>query len=192
MHICFISTEIFAWGKYGGFGRATRFIGRELVKRGVRVSAIVPIRGDQKPFEILDGIEVHGFNIKDPIATLKTFRSVEADVYHSEEPSTGTYLARIIHPNKKHITTFRDTRLTIDWLIELRYPSLNYFQVLFNWFYEDNPLVHWVLRHNSGNFAAAHLLIERAKKKYWLKQEPKFLPTPVHLPLSVTKAENPP
>ena len=34
MKICLISVEIFAWGKYGGFGRATRIIGRELVKRG--------------------------------------------------------------------------------------------------------------------------------------------------------------
>ena len=33
MKVCLISTEIFAWGKYGGFGRATRMIGGELVKR---------------------------------------------------------------------------------------------------------------------------------------------------------------
>lgn len=191
MRICLISTEIFAWGKYGGFGRATRLIGRELVKQGIEVCAIVPIRGDQKPVETLDGIEVYGFNIKKPWDVLMIFRSVEADAYHSEEPSFGTYLARVIHPNKKHITTFRDTRLTSDWLIELRYPSLNYFQVLFNWFYEDNWLVHWALRHNDGNFVAAHLLKARAAKKYGLKNEPVFLPTPVHLPESVTKAEKP-
>jgi len=34
MRVCLISVEIFAWGKYGGFGRATRLIGRELAKRG--------------------------------------------------------------------------------------------------------------------------------------------------------------
>jgi len=27
MRICLISVEIFSWGKYGGFGRATRIIG---------------------------------------------------------------------------------------------------------------------------------------------------------------------
>lgn len=191
MHICLISTEIFAWGKYGGFGRATRLIGRELVKRGIQVSAIVPIRGDQKPIETLDGITVYGFNIKKPNEALKIFRSVEADIYHSEEPSFSTFLARIIHPDKKHITTFRDTRLTSDWLIELKYPSLNKFQVLFNWFYEDNFLVHWALRNNNGNFVAAHLLVERAYKKYWLKQKPVFLPTPVTLPGDTTKANKP-
>ena len=33
MKVCLISVEIFAWGKYGGFGRATRIIGRELTRR---------------------------------------------------------------------------------------------------------------------------------------------------------------
>jgi hypothetical protein len=37
-----ISTEIFAWGKHGGFGRATRLIGFELAKRGLDVLAVVP------------------------------------------------------------------------------------------------------------------------------------------------------
>ena len=41
MRICLISVEIFAWGKYGGFGRATRTIGRELAQRGHEVFAVV-------------------------------------------------------------------------------------------------------------------------------------------------------
>jgi len=61
MKICLISVEIFAWGKYGGFGRATRTIGRELAKRGVDVCAVVPLRKGQKPVENLDGITVYGF-----------------------------------------------------------------------------------------------------------------------------------
>ena len=40
MKICLIAMEIFAWGKYGGFGRATRMIGKELAKRGVTVTAV--------------------------------------------------------------------------------------------------------------------------------------------------------
>jgi len=45
MRVCLICVEIFAWGKYGGFGRATRLIGRELAKRGVEVFAVVPRKG---------------------------------------------------------------------------------------------------------------------------------------------------
>lgn len=65
MRICLISVEIFAWGKYGGFGRATRLIGRELVKRGVEVYAVVPRRNEQRPVEDLDGIRVLGFEPRD-------------------------------------------------------------------------------------------------------------------------------
>ncbi len=42
MRICFISTEIFAWNKYGGFGKATRILGKELIKKGIEVFAVVP------------------------------------------------------------------------------------------------------------------------------------------------------
>lgn len=191
MHICFISTEIFAWGKYGGFGRATRLIGRELVKRGIEVSAIVPIRKGQKLHEVLDGIDVYGFDVRHPMRTFQVYRDLEADIYHSEEPSFGTFLAKVLHPDKKHITTFRDTRLFSDWIIEFKYPSLNKLQVIFNWFYEDNFLVHWALRNNNGNFVAAHLLKERAKNKYKLKQTPIFLPTPVRFPDELKKSNKP-
>ena len=49
MRICLICVEIFAWGKYGGFGRATRMLGRELVRRGMSVDAVVPRRKGQHP-----------------------------------------------------------------------------------------------------------------------------------------------
>jgi glycogen synthase len=33
MKVCFVVSQIFAWGKLGGFGSLTRTLGRELVKR---------------------------------------------------------------------------------------------------------------------------------------------------------------
>ena len=68
MRICFISVEIFAWSKIGGFGRSTRMLGRELVRRGFDVSAVVPRRVGQAPIEILDGIRVYGFSPKNPFS----------------------------------------------------------------------------------------------------------------------------
>ena len=59
--ICLTSTEIFAWGKHGGFGRATRLIGSELAKRGLDVFAVVPRRPGQRAVEAVDGITVLGF-----------------------------------------------------------------------------------------------------------------------------------
>jgi len=74
MKICLICVEIFAWGKYGGFGRATRMIGRELVKRGLDVYAVVPRRQGQKSVENLDGIMVLGFSPAFPWTAKRLFR----------------------------------------------------------------------------------------------------------------------
>jgi hypothetical protein len=114
MKICLICVEIFAWGKYGGFGRSTRMLGRELIKQGIEVSAVVPRRNGQKSVEILDGIKVLGFERANPFSMLKLFREVNADIYHSQEPSFGTYLAQQAMPIRKHLVTFRDTRLFKD------------------------------------------------------------------------------
>jgi glycosyltransferase involved in cell wall biosynthesis len=191
LHICLISVEIFAWGKYGGFGRATRTIGRELAKRGIQVSAIVPRRSGQNEIEFLDGIKVLGFDYRKPLEMWKIFKDCNADIYHSQEPSLGTYIAQKTHPDKKHVVTFRDTRLLADWITEFRLPSLNKFQVLFNWFYEDNLLVHHAVRKADKRFVASKLLTARAIRKYKLQNTPEFLPTPVSIPTIIIKDPKP-
>jgi glycosyltransferase involved in cell wall biosynthesis len=191
LHICLISVEIFAWEKYGGFGKATRTIGRELFKRGIEVTAIVPRRGDQREIEYLDGIKVFGFEYNKPFEMLRIFQNCNADIFHSQEPSTGTYIAQRAHPDKKHVVTFRDTRLLADWITEFRLPSLNKFQVLVNWAYEDNILVHHAVRKADKCFVAAKLLTIRAMKKYKLKDTPEFLPTPVAIPTNINKDSKP-
>ena len=60
MHICVICIEFFGDSVYGGFGRATRCIGTELAKRGLRVSVVVPRRSPERPDRYtLDGMTVH-------------------------------------------------------------------------------------------------------------------------------------
>jgi glycosyltransferase involved in cell wall biosynthesis len=191
LHICLISTEIFAWGKYGGFGRATRMIGKELARRGIEVSAVVPRRMDQKQIEDLDGIRVYGFRPYDLISAFKLYKMADADIYHSQEPSMGTYLAMRALPNRKHAVTFRDTREAKDWRIEYQLPSLNPAQVIANWLYEDNWLVRRAVRQAHGWYAAAHLLVPKARAKYGLAHDPKFLPTPVKIPNKIQKAPDP-
>ena len=191
MRVCLICVEIFAWGKFGGFGRATRTIGRELVKRGVEVTAVVPRQRDQLPSEDLDGMQVLSFKPNQLLSVGDLFRQVDADIYHSEEPSMGTYLAMRAMPGRKHIVTFRDTRDWQDWRIELSLPSLHPFQVIANYFYEDNQLVSSAVRRADALFTAAKLLIPKARKKYRLSEDPKFLPTPVSMPDQVNKTLEP-
>ena len=188
MRICLIASEIFAWGKIGGFGRATRMVGRELVKRGVEVIAITPRRNAQHPVEDLDGMRVLGFDPKNPFSAYRLYQQADADIYHSEEPSFSTFLAMKAMPRRKHLITFQDTRRVEDWLVNLHYPSLNRMQVLTDWLYEDSPFTRYAIHHSDGLFAAARFLIPRAREIYHLRRDPGFLPNPVYLPKEINKS----
>lgn len=191
MRICLICVEIFAWGKYGGFGRATRIIGRELVKRGIEVFAVVPRRKGQKPLEELDGINILSFSPYFPFSAKDLYRKCNADIYHSQEPSFGTYLAMKEMPNRKHIVTFRDPRDFQDWRIEYELPSLSKLQVLSNYLYESNFFVKRAVRRADDVFCIAKYLIPKVKFMYCLKSDPHFLPTPVTIPDKIHKALTP-
>lgn len=191
MKICLISVEIFAWGKHGGFGKATRTIGRELVKRGIEVFAVVPRRAGQKPVEKLDGFTVLGFPPHFPFSAVSLFRECDADIYHSCEPSFGTYLAMQAMPHKKHVVTCRDPRDFQDWKMEFELPSLNRLQVIHNYLYENNFLVKRSIRRMDGVYTTAKYLVPKVRSIYGLKSDPVFLPTPVVIPEKVTKSETP-
>jgi glycosyltransferase involved in cell wall biosynthesis len=191
MKVCLLSTEIFAWGKHGGFGRATRTIGRELVRRGVEVFAVVPRRRGQGPVESLDGITVLGYPILAPWQAAGLCRSADADIYHSQEPSTATWMAMRAMPDRVHIVTMRDPHTWADWRTELAHPSLSRLQVLANILYEDNPLVHRAVRRADARFCAAHCIRSKTRRKYGLASEPGLLPTPVVVPGAIRKAEQP-
>ena len=191
MRVCLLSMEIFAWGKHGGYGRATRIIGRELVRRGVEVSAVVLQRGNQRPVELLDGIHVFGFPPRAPWQAARLLGESNADIYHSQEPSFTTYLAQRVMPGRKHVVTLRDTHEWSDWLAELRHPSLNRWQVLANQLFEDNPLVQTAVRRADRVYCAAEFLRAKARRKYRLAATPELLPTPVPVPQQVHKAQRP-
>ena len=191
MRICLISVEIFAWGKYGGFGKATRILGRELSKRGYLVSALIPRRAGQQAVETLDGITVYGYSVKHPLEMLRVFRNCQADVYHSQEPSFATWLAQILHADKKHVITFRDTRRFVDWWTELIHYSVSVLQVLSNILFEDNFLVFFAIHQAQALFAASQIVAEKAKRKYILKNRPDFIPSLVEIPSHVEKNIHP-
>lgn len=191
MKICLISVEIFAWGKYGGFGRATRTIGRELVQRGHDVFAVVPRRMDQLRVEQLDGITVYGFSPWNPGEAFEMFKDINPDVCHSCEPSYTTVLAMRALPSSCHMVTFRDPRDKHDWWLELKKPSLNYLQVMHNYLFENNPLVRHSIRMMDGVFTIGNYLVPKVKQMYNLDTDPIFLPTPVKVPEKIIKASKP-
>ncbi len=187
MKICFLVGEIFAWGKYGGFGALTRKIGSELAIRGVEVFAVVPLGDGQKSVEKLDGITVFGYTGGDQGDLRKLLRNIDADVFHSEEPNIISYMAQQIHPNKKHIVTFQDPRGLWDWWNEFQFadsakrrafPGMLRFECAYH------PLVRYAAQKSEGLYCQAKYISKISKKLYGLSREPQFLPNPVDMPLS--------
>ncbi|HEX2526052.1 MAG TPA: glycosyltransferase family 4 protein [Geminicoccus sp.] len=191
MRICLISTEIFAWGKHGGFGRATRMIGGELVKRGVEVFAVVPQRPGQQAVEKLDGITVLGFHGHEIKRLHQLFKEVDADIYHSCEISLGTLFAQWAMPHRRHMITFRDPRNFTDWVLEFARPSLSRLQVVGNYVFESSPPLRRAVRNADALYTIAHWLVPKVEDMYRPCPKPRFLPTPVPIPPEPVKAEQP-
>src|SRR5512142_796085 len=128
MRVCLISTELFERGMYGGFGMATRGVAQGLLERGVEVYVLMNRRPGQKPVEVSGNLVVVSYpgspylNVQRTKRFAALFRWIDADIYHSEEPSVGTYLAQLAAPEKKHMVTFRDPRRLdeqrVEWMEE--------------------------------------------------------------------------
>lgn len=192
MKICLVAAEVLGWGVAGGFGFATRSIAKGLVQRGVRVDIAVPQpRGTTERQFVLDGASVHAYPRLDIAAGTALLRALDADLYHTQEPSLGTWLAQRARPERAHLVTSRDPRLLRDWWLELRYPTFSALQVLRTAAYYENPLTRQAVRRADAVFVPAHFLAERVARKYRLPQPPGFLPTPIRVPAAVEKAAAP-
>lgn len=189
--ICLISVEIFAWGKYGGYGKSTRIIGRELVRRGYEVSAVVPRREEQAAEEWLDGIRVYGLSPLEMLTSGTIYRKINADIFHSCEPSMATWLAMRAVPEAVHMVTCQDPKAFREWMQEFSFPSKSRTQVLKNYLFEANFLVRSAVRAAQGVFVPAKYQCEKAKAIYRLRSDVSFLPTPAEIPEKSVKSSSP-
>ena len=87
--------------------------------------------------------------------------------------------------------TFRDPLDKEDWKIETELSGKGRVGWRLYRMYIDNPLVGWAVRRASGLYCAAEFLIPKVMRKYNLAQAPRFLPTPVAIPDTVSKAGRP-
>lgn len=192
LHVCLTCIELFGFGMYGGFGRATRAIGRELVRRGVNVTVVVPRRAydTSEPAEV-DGMRVLRFDAHKPWSAIEIYRECDADVYHSQDTWFGTYLAMKAMPDRPHVITFRDPHDDADWKIETENSGgsrLGWWKYRYS---IENPLVRAAVKRADALYCAAHFLIPKVIHKYGLTEPPTFLPTPVTVPTRVSKAARP-
>ena len=193
MKICFVVGEIFAWGRYGGFGSMTRILGKELAKRGIDVCAVTLQRAGQPSEQQLDGITVLSYPAGTILSSGKLYRKCAADIYHSQEPTLGTYFAQKSMPTRKHIVTSIDPRTNFDWLIEGWHFSLKK-KIMFPLIYsfEKNYFVNKAVQRADAVYCQAKYIERKTMFLYGLAGTSGFLPSPVHVPdQELVKAKEP-
>jgi len=193
MKVCFVVSQIFAWGKYGGFGSMVRSLATGLVQKGVEVCAVVPRRKGQGPIEDLDGITVHSFHPSLFLVDQKPYKLCNADIYHSQEPTFSTYLAMKAMPQRKHIITCQDPRDSHDWDIFYKYwTKSKRLTFPLSYLYENNYFTNQCVKRADAVFCQAKFITSKAKALYKLDAEPDFLPNPIPLPSqSFEKSKDP-
>ena len=206
MRVCFIVSEIFNWGFYGGFGALTRTVGSELAKKGIEVFVLMPKSSNtQRTIEKLENMIIIGLPTKKHSFTFNVSRRarrflklIDADIYHSEEPSIATYVATKGETKKKHVVTFQDPRdldtAKLLWGLDL--PS-----------YKKNALRRWLLKysyileqifirkgvHQADKLCCqAKYIIPKTVAMYKLQSPPGFLPNPVSIPKTIGKKADEP
>ena len=185
LRVCLIAPGLYAWGSHNPTGRAARVLGRELVKRGVKVSAVVPKRHGQRDLEQVDGIKVYGFRAEAPWSAAALCSECDADVYHSFDPSLFLAMAGAAQRGRRRVVTIRAPH---DWLHELR--AGDRVDVATYCLLVENPLVWFAVHRADAVLCASDDLVPEVRTKYRVR-EPIFVPTPVSIPRRVQKGKTP-
>jgi glycosyltransferase involved in cell wall biosynthesis len=115
MRICFIVSEVFAWGSFGGYGTITRSLAEALASAGHDVSALVPKRTNeaklhQSDVEVLGNLTVfavpHSYLRR--LLRPRIYRLPQADVFIAVDPRFDAFMASVVNPNARHVIWFID------------------------------------------------------------------------------------
>lgn len=187
MRVCLIATEFPDMGPYGGFGVLTRDIALGLAKRGIDVFVAMPRRAShQRPVETLDGVTIVSYpsplyiGRRRALPYAGVFRMIDADIYHSQEPSLGTAVAQRAMPDRKHLVTFQDPRELEDWKQEWAGRRIGPLRALGFW-YLYRRVIAKAARRADQRYCQAKCIIEKTTRMYRLRNRPGFLPNPLRL-----------
>jgi glycosyltransferase involved in cell wall biosynthesis len=187
LRVCLIATELQGFGPYGGFGVLTYDLARGVAAKGVDVYITMPRRDGQAPVERIGPINVVSYKsplyvgLRRVVGYSSIYRAIDADVYHSQEPSLGTALAQIGSPGRRHIVTFQDPRDPQDWILEWAHRDLrkkDLYKFWFRYLWETGRAA----RRADATYCQAHYIRDKTRRMYFLRSRPGFLPNPVHVP----------
>jgi glycosyltransferase involved in cell wall biosynthesis len=115
-------------------------------------------------------------------------RDVDADVYHSQDHTFGTWLAKRYRSESVHLLTCQNPKSSEDWkTVNQFYPTR---RLLYNRFIE--PHVKRCVRQLDYVYCHAKYTIEKARTLFDLEHDPGFLPNPVMVPDSLPKKSDEP
>ncbi|HEX6533467.1 MAG TPA: glycosyltransferase [Gemmatimonadaceae bacterium] len=190
LRVCLISSSFYGWGHYSGPGRVTRMLGRELARRGARVTAIVPRRHGQREVEQVDGITVLGYPAGSPWHALRLSRECDADIYHSQGPTLATLLAAAARPRRRHVITLRDAPSLRELGRSVRALIPDRARDVLPVLRDEHPLRWLGAVPANAVYCSAEELVALARARLH-RRTAGFLPAPVSVPRRVQKSRVP-
>ncbi|MBD3206708.1 glycosyltransferase [Candidatus Bathyarchaeota archaeon] len=178
LRVCFLALEYFGWGRFGGIGKATKDIAEGLAERGLDVYVVTPLSENHRENEEVNGVKILGYPLWKISPSRKVFKEIDADVYHSQDPSPSTVFALRSMPDRIHLVTFQNPKSINDWSKVNRYYRPR--RLLYNNIIE--PLIRKQIRRCNRLFCQANYTLRKAKEIYCLESEPLFLPNPISIP----------
>jgi len=193
LSVCILTSQYFGSGKIGGFGSMSRSLAESLAAREIPASVIVPRRFDEPFRERLKGVEVLRFPPLGFLKALSLLKASSATVFHSQDPTLLTALARWARPEAAHVVTCRDPRDRRDWLVEFQHTTWDRrVRLPRNWFFEVGPLVRWGVRRADAIYTPAPFLQEKVRRVFHPRLPVKLIPNLIDVPdTSVPKGSRP-
>jgi glycosyltransferase involved in cell wall biosynthesis len=115
MRICYIVSEYFEWGQYGGYGAIARSVAEGLARRGHEVFALVnkkteEARREQRDVEVVEGVTVVGLpqSYVQRLRRRELYRRPGADLYVSVDARFDSWMAMRMNPQARHAIWFVD------------------------------------------------------------------------------------
>lgn len=183
MRICILTSQIFAWGKYGGFGQIARSLARQIAARGHPVTVLMPRRAGQPRRRRLENFEVIGYGVWDLLSAGPLFKDVEAHVFHSIEPHYLTALAQRAAPAAAHVVTCLDVRMAEERALEVRFWPLGrrLMAPVHSWF-EYGRAVRRAVQHADVVVYQAPDQLAKIRAVFQRRHVDGWLPNPIAIP----------
>jgi glycosyltransferase involved in cell wall biosynthesis len=184
-HVCLLASEYFGLGTYGGFAAVTRTLAEALVEQNLRISVLLPKRKGQAATYEMNGVQIYTYSPWSVLSAAK-YKDINADIFHSIEPTMATFAAQQAQPRKQHVASFLNPYSAKDWRTSFfnddRPLLRRAFGHVLQWIFFASPPVKIATRRCDRICCHAEFLEKKARAIFHLSAAPQFIPTFVEIP----------